>query len=574
MGKHDTQTYSFPEMKVHDILESLNEEFGFSCTEAELCNPTPKFVERLYLALVEGVYREKTRGDLWRADARSLARRTPDMEESEDTLAFVMFWKKLRTLMQYAYVRDFTVSDLEEPDSKRLRKHLAGIINFNLHKTTRHERFNQFLEMGEELRFEVDTKRDELMQLQTKAEELKVEREKIADRVEHEKNEQKQLSATLQEYRAEQAEKAAELDGLRQQDEAASQACALLAQKRECALKKLEELKSLIVEPAEDLQGNVDDLKRRTTAAQGKLANMQKDIESSSERVALFDVVSRKFASLNELVNNVVSAEANRCEVENRHEQAEQRAAQLTKKVASTRARLDARLKSVADMEKTHVEYKQTREYEDKKQVEEQERMREDMAAVQKQVKSVQQEIKNKSKQVADLEQAQREVELETETWRAEWRAKENRAAEIRRSYERRLEAEIISKLPDISETPSLKDVSDSFGSPGPTFGSGSPHPAPYPDVKAPDVSWCSPSLRGAQSPVVPSVPLAACARGSPSPSHTKSRTKVFTPSPQGTPGLHAFASPATSVRRQMFNASPGFRPAPRTTSTPKPLRV
>merc|ERR1719335_680288 len=196
MGKHG-EAWSFPEMRVKDILEALKDEFGFACTAEDLNNPTAILVERLYLVLGEYIYREMARGNLWRSEAKAIAGRSSDLTDSEDTLAFVIFWRKLRTLMQYAYVNDFTVADLETPEGKRLRKHISGIVNFMRHKTVRHEAFAEFLQAGEQMRISAENHRFELESLEKRAEEIEVEREQNADRVEDEKHQQKVTGAKL-----------------------------------------------------------------------------------------------------------------------------------------------------------------------------------------------------------------------------------------------------------------------------------------------------------------------------------------------------------------------------------------
>jgi hypothetical protein len=208
------------------------------------------------------------------------------------------------------------------------------------------------------------------------------------------------------------------------------------------------------------------------------------------------------------------------------------------------------------------------------------------------------QQISDLEKAVLSLETAHVDLDAELNASREQWRARETTIAELKDAYSRRVDVEIIQRLPSID----AKDASvpaaslgGTLGFASPSFGGGvlSPPPRTYPSL-----------------PQMPSVPVGARAeaglrtldsspsfmRRSPGPLSPPGGTPVlslgtphrlgqglFSPSPRASPGLKAFMSPSTSVR-PMIISSPGFMPpprasaprasAPRSHGTPKPLRV
>jgi chromosome segregation ATPase len=443
------------------------------------------------------------------------------------------------------------------------------------------------------MRISADNHRFELESLEKRAEELEVEREQNAGRVEDEKHQHKVMGAKLQDYRSQQAAKQAEIEDLKNREESLTDACTVLAQKRDALTKRVEDAKALIISPAEDLQKEVADNRRRVDLAAEKADAVQASLLAMTNRTALLDAAARKLSSMDVLATEITQSETARKDVEHKHLLGEQNFAQLKKKVEGMRSLLSSRKTSLQELEKAHQDYHGKVERDEQKKVTDQKKIKDEIMTKQGHKQRYVQQISDLEKAVLSLEKAHVDLDAEVNASREQWRTREIKIAELKDAYSRRVDVEIIQRLPTIEwrDAGTHAEMRGIAQCASPSFGGGvlSPPPRKYPSPpQMPSVpagaraepGWrmlnASPSGLGLTSPgpQSPGVGTPVFSRGTP---HRLGQG-LFSPSPRASPGLKAFMSPSTSMR-PMIIASPGFLPpprasAPRSRGTPKPLRV
>lgn len=123
------QVYSFPLLKVGDILLCLN-ELGIPATEEELTHPEKykEQIRRIYEVLTE-LCTGTTREELSQPGYSGLKRLSyPELHD--ESIPLMNSLRACQKMMEMCAVHDFTIKDLMEPNLKRIRRQLSGIINF------------------------------------------------------------------------------------------------------------------------------------------------------------------------------------------------------------------------------------------------------------------------------------------------------------------------------------------------------------------------------------------------------------------------------------------------------------
>lgn len=120
---------TFPTLKINDILQCMS-ELQVSLAEEELANPAAHkdAVRRVFEQLVElctGTSREEM--NQMPFDATQMLEYASLHEDSIPHLAFLRASQKM---MAACGVHDFTVKDFVNPEAKRFRRQLSGVINF------------------------------------------------------------------------------------------------------------------------------------------------------------------------------------------------------------------------------------------------------------------------------------------------------------------------------------------------------------------------------------------------------------------------------------------------------------
>lgn len=123
------QVYSFPILKTSDIILCLN-ELGILVTEEELSHPekNKEQIRKVFEFLTElctGITREELSQPAY-FGLKKLS--FPDLHE--ESIPCINSLRAFQKMMEVCGIYDFTLKDLMEPNPKRLRKQLSGIINF------------------------------------------------------------------------------------------------------------------------------------------------------------------------------------------------------------------------------------------------------------------------------------------------------------------------------------------------------------------------------------------------------------------------------------------------------------
>jgi kinetochore protein Nuf2 len=172
------QVYSFPLLKVGDILLCLN-ELGIPVTEDELTHPekNKEQIRRIYEVLTE-LCTGTSREELSQPGFSGLKRLSyPELHE--ESIPLMNSLRACQKMMEMCAVNDFTIKDFMEPNLKRFRRQLSGIINFAKFKEERLVLFTELTNQRESVlkefnksrtRNEELSKRLAILQEQTKEE--------------------------------------------------------------------------------------------------------------------------------------------------------------------------------------------------------------------------------------------------------------------------------------------------------------------------------------------------------------------------------------------------------------------
>ena len=140
------QTYSFPILKINEIILCLN-ELGLSVTEDELVHPEKNKdqIRRVYEYLTEyctGITRE----EMSQPAFCGLSKLTfPELHE--ESIPQINSFRACQKMLEVCGIGDYTIKDFMTPNSKRLRKQLSGILNFG---KFREERYTLLTELTSE----------------------------------------------------------------------------------------------------------------------------------------------------------------------------------------------------------------------------------------------------------------------------------------------------------------------------------------------------------------------------------------------------------------------------------------
>jgi len=168
-------TYSFPNLKVNDIMICLK-ELGINTTEDDLTHPEKnKDVLMHMLEQLTEICTGTTREEMNQPAFSGLSvLEYPELHE--DSIPQINSFRAVQRLMETCGIRDFTIKDFIDPSAKRLRKHLSGIINFAKFREERMVLFTDLTNQRQGLQDQLKKLREENAEMTSKVSAMREQR--------------------------------------------------------------------------------------------------------------------------------------------------------------------------------------------------------------------------------------------------------------------------------------------------------------------------------------------------------------------------------------------------------------
>lgn len=149
--------FSFPELKVTDIVASLLELGVTGLKDKDLMEPKSEVVQKVYEHLVHGLM-FKTKEEMSQPNFEGL-QEIVYMDLHDESIPRINFYRSCRNLLLQCEAPDFSLTDWMKPESARLRRALSGVINFAKYWEDKVAQLNDLTAHSEEL----DRTRQDLM---------------------------------------------------------------------------------------------------------------------------------------------------------------------------------------------------------------------------------------------------------------------------------------------------------------------------------------------------------------------------------------------------------------------------
>lgn len=298
------QTYSFPNLKIHDIILCLK-ELGINIAEADLTHPekAKEPIRRMFEHLTE-ICTGITRDEMNQPAFSGLSvLEYPELHE--DSIPQINSFRACQKLMESCGVKDFTIKDFIEPNAKRLRKQLSGIMNF---AKFREERLNLFIELTNKrqtLQDKLHTLKQENVDMNNK---LSIMREQTADEeaeIQKTDRECKELESDVLALNHQQAEIREESSVLKTENNQLKDNIAARSLQLDEFTSQKKKLQGQIVNSPERFRKQIHDVEHSLATEQQEIQAMQRKHREVSAWLTIMEEVQGEVDSANESIGEV-----------------------------------------------------------------------------------------------------------------------------------------------------------------------------------------------------------------------------------------------------------------------------
>ncbi|WFD46931.1 kinetochore-associated Ndc80 complex subunit nuf2 [Malassezia furfur] len=122
---------------------------GLAVSAEDVAKPQSAMVQRVYMAFLDTL--AGTLPDMLDARRDEACARMEHSEIFEDGLAWLLFYREVRAMMEAATVHDFHLQDLTRPHPKRFKRHMSALVNFFRFRSDRLAEFDELVLDTEEL---------------------------------------------------------------------------------------------------------------------------------------------------------------------------------------------------------------------------------------------------------------------------------------------------------------------------------------------------------------------------------------------------------------------------------------
>ena len=148
MATTDQNYTSFPAVTTDELLSVLH-ELNLSVTAEDVAKPQGGMVQKVYLAFLDTL--AGTMPDMLEKQRDALCEGMEHKEIYEDGVAWLLFFREVRAMMEAATVHDFHLQDLTRPTPKRFKRHMSALVNFFRFRSDRLAEFDELVLDTEEL---------------------------------------------------------------------------------------------------------------------------------------------------------------------------------------------------------------------------------------------------------------------------------------------------------------------------------------------------------------------------------------------------------------------------------------
>lgn len=283
---------SFPAVSTDELLSVLH-ELGLSVTADDVARPQGAMVQKVYMAFLDTL--AGTMPDMLEAQRDALCASLEHRDMYEDGVAWLLYFREVRAMMEAATVHDFHLQDLTRPTAKRFKRHMSALVNFFRFRSDRLAEFDELVLDTEDL----ETRRLALEEGMDRT------REAIAEHVAQRKRDEPRVKALqdenlahsdrLLEMKKEQGRLLAEVDALKHGKAEAVQKQTDVQYQLQIVAGELSRLQARLVTRPDEMRQQVRDMQEQV---QGERAALGESERKARELSAKMRVLERLDADL------------------------------------------------------------------------------------------------------------------------------------------------------------------------------------------------------------------------------------------------------------------------------------
>lgn len=287
MATTDQNYTSFPAVTTDELLSVLH-ELNLSVTAEDVAKPQGGMVQKVYLAFLDTL--AGTMPDMLEKQRDALCEGMEHKEIYEDGVAWLLFFREVRAMMEAATVHDFHLQDLTRPTPKRFKRHMSALVNFFRFRSDRLAEFDELVLETEDL----ETRRLEWEEGMDRTRgaiaEIVARRKHDEPRVKQLQEENLAHSDRLLEMKKEQGRLLAEVDALKSDKAEAIQKQTDIQYQLQIVATELHKLQTRIVTRPEEIKQQVQDMQVQVHGERAALGESERKVR---EWRAKMDVLVR-----------------------------------------------------------------------------------------------------------------------------------------------------------------------------------------------------------------------------------------------------------------------------------------
>ncbi|WFD28057.1 kinetochore-associated Ndc80 complex subunit nuf2 [Malassezia nana] len=269
----DQNYTSFPAVKTDELLSVLH-EMNLAVTADDIAKPQGAMAQKVYMAFLDTL--AGTMPEMLERQRDSLCENVEHRELFEDGVAWLLFFREVRTMMEAATVTDFHLQDLTRPTPKRFKRHMSALVNFFRFRSDRLAEFDELVLETEDLENRRMELEEGLAHDKEEMERLLAQRRAEEPRVQQLRDENLAHSDRLLQMKKEQGRLLAEVDALKGDKAEAVQKQTDIQYQLQIVSAELAKLQTrLATEPA-DMRRDVDDMQAQLQSERSTLAESER----------------------------------------------------------------------------------------------------------------------------------------------------------------------------------------------------------------------------------------------------------------------------------------------------------
>ncbi|KAL4398822.1 kinetochore-associated Ndc80 complex subunit Nuf2 [Malassezia pachydermatis] len=360
MSAAPDQNYtSFPAVKTEELLSVLH-ELGLGVTAEDIAKPQGAMVQKVYMAFLDTL--AGTMPDTLEKQRDDICRDMDHKDVFEDGVAWLLFFREVRTMMEAATVHDFQLQDLTRPTPKRFKRHMSALVNFFRFRSDRLAEFDELVLETEEMENRRIELEESIERMRQDIDAILAQRQAEEPRVQKLREENLQHSDRLLQMKKEQSRLLEDVDTLKVEKTDAIQKQTDLQYQLQIVATELNKLQARIVTRPDDIRRHLDEMQtqvqgerstlgeneRKAQALRSKMdvlvqldADMSACIASMDQVAADMERTARESRALEEAKASVASQSQEQMTQTHRNEQLDRQVKSVTERLERAREELE-----------------------------------------------------------------------------------------------------------------------------------------------------------------------------------------------------------------------------------------